>query len=95
MPPNPLELLSRPSFDELIKHVRSSYDVVLIDTPSIASGDDAVHIAMRAGAALAVARTVHTRVHVFKDLVEGLTGAGVAVVGSVLNEIPVRTKASR
>lgn len=88
IPPNPLELLNRPSFEELLAHARASYDVVLVDTPSLSSGEDALPIAMRTGAALAVARTVKTRVHAFTDMVAGLSAAGVAVVGSVLNDIP-------
>lgn len=96
VPPNPLELLSRPSFDELLAHARSSYDVVLIDTPSLGSGEDAVPIALRAGAALVVARTAQTRLSEFTDMVSGLTATGVAVVGSVLNDIPPRAaKAAR
>jgi protein-tyrosine kinase len=55
-----------------------------------------LHIAMRTGAALAVARTGQTRLRNFTDLVGGLTSAGVAVVGSVLNDIPERkAKAAR
>jgi len=90
VPPNPLELLSRPSFDELLAHARASYDVVLIDTPSFGSGEDAVPIALRAGAALAVARTAQTRLSDFTDMVSGLGAIGVAVVGSVLNDFPRR-----
>lgn len=96
VPPNPLELLNRPSFDELLSHVRATYDVVLLDTPGLSSGEDVLHIAMRTGAALAVARTGQTRLRNFTDLVGGLTSAGVAVVGSVLNDIPERkAKAAR
>jgi protein-tyrosine kinase len=88
VPPNPLELINRPAFDELLSHVKASYDVVLIDTPGLSDGDDAAMISLRAGAALAVARSVKTPVRAFNDMVAGLTGAGVAVVGSVLNDIP-------
>ncbi|MBA2723598.1 MAG: chain length determinant protein tyrosine kinase EpsG [Methylibium sp.] len=90
VPPNPSELLNRPAFDELISHVRSSYDVVLIDTPSLSSGEDAAMIAVRTGAVLAVARTKQTRVAAFDDMVVGLTNAGVAVVGTVLNDVPLK-----
>ena len=48
------------------------------------SGEDAAMIAVRTGAALAVARSGSTRVAAFTDLVQGLMDAGVAVVGSVL-----------
>src|SRR6185503_6302746 len=33
LPPNPLELLSRPSFAALLGKAQAEYDVILIDTP--------------------------------------------------------------
>jgi protein-tyrosine kinase len=89
VPPNPSELLNRPAFGELLAHARSSYDVVLIDTPSLSAGDDAAMIAVRAGAVVALARSRQTRVAAFNDIVAGLSSAGVAVVGSVLNDVPL------
>ncbi|MCU0773471.1 MAG: chain length determinant protein tyrosine kinase EpsG [Ideonella sp.] len=88
VPPNPLELLSRPLLPALLAHARQSYDVVLVDTPALSVGDDAAIIAMRSGAALAVARSGQTRLPAYNDLVRGLSDAGVAVVGSVLNDVP-------
>ena len=89
-PPNPLELLNRLNFDEFMIQAKSAYDVVIVDTPAMASGEDAAMIAVRTGAALAVARGGSTRVAAYSDLVQGLMDAGVAVVGSVLNEVPVK-----
>jgi receptor protein-tyrosine kinase len=94
-PPNPLELLSRLNFDEFLIHVRASFDVVIFDTPALTSGEDGAMIAVRTGAALAVARSGHTRVSAFNDMVQGLMHAGVAVVGSVLNDVPVRKKGKK
>jgi receptor protein-tyrosine kinase len=88
VPPNPLELLSRLNFDEFLIHVRATFDVVIIDTPALTSGEDAAMIAVRTGAALAVARTARTRVGAFNDMVQGFMNAGVSVVGSVLNDVP-------
>jgi hypothetical protein len=56
------------------------------------SGEDAAMIAVRTGAALAIARSGCTRVAAYADLVQGLMDAGVAVVGSVLNEVPLEKK---
>lgn len=92
VPPNPLELLSRLNFDEFLIHVRATFDVVIIDTPALSVGEDAAMIAVRTGAALAVARTAQTRVNAFNDMVQGLMSAGVAVVGSVLNDVPEKKK---
>jgi len=88
-PPNPLELLNRLNFDEFMIQAKGAYDVVIVDTPAMASGEDAAMIAVRTGAALAVARSGSTRVAAFTDLVQGLMDAGVTLVGSVLNEVPL------
>ena len=45
VPPNPLELLSRQTFDDLMGHVRSNFDIVIIDVPCMAIGDDAALVA--------------------------------------------------
>ena len=89
VPPNPLELLNRLNFDEFMIQVKTSFDIVIIDTPALSVGEDAAMIAVRTGAALAVARSAQTKVAEFADLVQGLMNTGVNVVGSVLNEVPV------
>lgn len=91
-PPNPAELLNRVNFDELLIQARAAYDIVIIDTPAMASGEDAAMIAVRTGAAVAVARSGSTRVSSFSDVVQGLMDIGVAVVGSVLNDVPLEKK---
>jgi len=91
-PPNPLELLNRLNFDEFMIQAKGAYDVVIVDTPAMASGEDAAMIAVRTGAALAVARSGSTRVAAFTDLVQGLMDAGVTLVGSVLNEVPLEKR---
>jgi protein-tyrosine kinase len=88
VPPNPLELINRLNFDEFLAQMRSSFDVIIIDTPALSIAEDAAMIAIRTGAALAVARNSHTRLASFTDMVQGLMSAGVNVVGSVLNEVP-------
>lgn len=88
VPPNPLELLNRLNFDEFLIQAKATFDVVIIDTPALSVGEDAAMVAVRTGAALAVARNSQTKVEAFTDLVQGLMNAGVNVVGSVLNEVP-------
>ena len=92
-PPNPLELLNRVNFDELLIECRSAYDVVIVDTPALSTGEDAAMVAVRTGSALAVARCGTTRMAAFSDLVQGLQDTGVAVIGSVLNDVPVTKRA--
>ncbi len=89
-PPNPLELLNRLNFDEFMIQAKGAYDVVIVDTPALSSGEDAAMIAVRTGAAVAIARAGSTRAAAFTDLVQGLMDAGVAVVGTVLNEVSTK-----
>jgi len=93
VPPNPLELLNRLTFDEFMIQVKSTFDIVIVDTPALATGDDAAMIAVRTGAAIAIARGAQTRANAFAEVVRGLMNSGVTVVGSVFNDVPsVRTK---
>jgi protein-tyrosine kinase len=88
VPPNPQELLGRLAFEQLLETVGGDYDVILIDTPAAADYADGAMIAIRIGGALAVARRNETRVAAFAEMARDLTGAGVAMVGSVLNAPP-------
>ena len=90
VPPNPLELLNRLNFDEFVIQVKSTFDIVIMDTPALNVGDDASMIAVRTGAALAVARSAHTRAAAFAELVQSLMNSGVTVVGSVFNDVPAK-----
>jgi receptor protein-tyrosine kinase len=85
--PNPLELLCRPNWAELLSEAKETFDIVIIDTPALAAGEDAVLTASRAGAALVVARSGATRTRAFNDMVRGLSNSGIEVVGSVLNMV--------
>lgn len=89
IPPNPEELLNRPAFSELLEFVTESYDIVLVDTPHMSAGADTTLVAVRAGAAFAVARMIETRVGAFREMVQELKRCGVEVVGSVLNDPPL------
>ncbi len=85
VPPNPQELLARPGFARLIHALRSSYDVILIDTPAAESCADAGTIAARAGAALMLACRDATSVPRLSVLADDLRQFGVTIVGAVLN----------
>lgn len=89
IPPNPQELLNRPSFNTLLEWAALSYDIVLLDTSSLAMGADAMMVAAKAGAALAVARANATNLKAFKQMIADLKRSGINVVGSVLNDPPL------
>jgi receptor protein-tyrosine kinase len=84
-PPNPTELLARPAFAQLLRHLAQHYDVVLIDTPPALASVDARSVAARAGAAVVVARQDVSALAAVTALAATMRSSGVAVLGSVLN----------
>ena len=85
-PPNPQELLARPSFGVLLDRLAEHVDFILIDTPPAAESADAQTVAARARAALFVARRNHSRLWRLQAIAEGIARTRTAVLGAVLND---------
>lgn len=86
IPPNPQELLGRATFTGLLQTAAIDYDVIIIDTPPAANYADAQTVAVRAGAALLVARQDKSSLPGLNQLHHNLRQFGATVVGSVLND---------
>jgi len=86
VPPNPQELLGRPAFIETLHTLSRDFDVVIIDTPAAREYADAQTIAVRAGAALMLARKNQSSMPEIADLTRSLQQSGATLVGSVLND---------
>jgi protein-tyrosine kinase len=86
IPPNPQELLGRQEFSRLLQSLGEEFDVIIIDTPPASRCADAHTVAVRAGAALIVARQNKSSVPQMAQLTHGLREYGVTLVGSVLND---------
>jgi len=84
-PPNPLELVSRSEFKDLLANESRNFDVVLIDTPAAESSSDAQAIAARAGGALVVAREHRSRLEALSRLTASIQSTRSEVVGCVFN----------
>jgi chain length determinant protein tyrosine kinase EpsG len=85
LPPNPQELLARTTFLHLLSALRSSFEVILVDTPAYTGSADAATVAARAGAALIVASRDASSMQDVAALATGLRQFGVTLVGAVLN----------
>lgn len=86
IPPNPQELLGRQEFSKLLQSLGEDFSVIIIDTPSAGECADAHTVAVRAGAALMVARQNRSSVRQMAKFTQGLREFGVTLVGSVLND---------
>jgi Mrp family chromosome partitioning ATPase len=85
IPPNPLELVSRAEFKDLLAFEESNFDVILIDTPAAARSSDAQAVAARAGGALLVVRENRSRVEGINRLSSAIKSTNAEVVGCVVN----------
>ncbi|MEO5660529.1 MAG: chain length determinant protein tyrosine kinase EpsG [Polaromonas sp.] len=86
IPPNPQELLGRQSFSKLLVSLGEDFDVIIIDTPPANACADAHTVAVRAGAAMIVARQDMSSLAQISQFTNSLREFGVTLVGSVLND---------
>ena len=85
-PPNPLELLARPQFPQLLGELRQKFNVILLDSPAATDYADAQCLAMRAGAALIVSRKNVTRMWQVRGVSDSVVQGNATVIGTVLND---------
>jgi len=86
VPPNPLELLARPLFPQLLQELVEEYQIILIDSPNATETADAQTIAVRAGAALIVVRKNASRMWQVRGVSDTVAQASTNIVGTVLND---------
>jgi len=85
-PPNPLELLSRPPFTELLRKCARDFDVILLDSPCAGQFPDAQLIAIGASAAIIIARKNHSHVWRVRGVSDKVSNISTTILGTVLND---------
>ncbi|OGU34042.1 MAG: chain length determinant protein tyrosine kinase EpsG, partial [Hydrogenophilales bacterium RIFOXYA1_FULL_63_33] len=83
-PPNPAELLARPTFGALLSGLETSYDIILLDTAPSQLSSDFQLIAARAGGMLIATRRNVSRLAPLAELKEKILFTGAQVVGAVV-----------
>lgn len=86
IPPNPVELLQRPRFEQLMHELLEDFDHVVVDTPAAVRGPDPRVIAARCGAALVVGRKSRSPMAALEGLVDALARGPAEIAGVVVNE---------
>jgi chain length determinant protein tyrosine kinase EpsG len=86
IPPNPLELIQRPAFAQLIQEMIGKFDHVIVDTPASTHGADARAIAALCGAVMVVGRRGRSRMKAMNNLVAALGRSPAKLAGIVMNE---------
>lgn len=94
-PPNPSELLMRPTWTALLQRLGQDFDLVVVDAPPALMVTDAALIAAATGAVLLVARQSVTHCDEIVGAKRNLEQAGVHVSGSILNFFNPRSSGSK
>src|SRR5664280_931145 len=85
LPPNPGELVESHAMEGLLERVKSSYDLVVIDTPPLTAVSDAFPLLGKVDGVIIVGRVGRNRRDVAERLHETLTGAGAPLLGVIAN----------
>ncbi|WBY02075.1 polysaccharide biosynthesis tyrosine autokinase [Ramlibacter tataouinensis] len=85
MPPNPAELLVRPTFAQMLDAVSADYDLVIVDTPPVLVASDTMSIAPHAATVLLVARADQTQLGELNESARRLRQVGTPVSGALFN----------
>lgn len=86
VPPNPLELLGRDAFGDVMTACAETFDVIVVDTPPAEFGADGQIVASQCHGALMVARRNRSSLEDCRELGEAIKASGAALVGGVLND---------
>ncbi|GAB91340.1 polysaccharide biosynthesis tyrosine autokinase [Gordonia rhizosphera] len=87
--PNPSQLLASEKMGRVLSELREHYDLVICDTPPVLLVADACVVGQRVDGLIVVARAGRTSRKDVADVGSQLSSAGVRVLGSVLNRVPV------
>jgi capsular exopolysaccharide synthesis family protein len=81
------ELLSSPRMADLMSGLRSTYDVVIVDTPPLGAGVDALAVASLSKNLIMVLRLGRTELELAEAKLEALRNMPVRLLGVVLNGV--------
>jgi tyrosine-protein kinase Etk/Wzc len=90
LPPNPAELLLRPSFSDMLQKLSAAYDLVLVDAPPILACADTMIIGSHTGAIYIMTRAGVTTPGEINESMKRLAQAGLAAKGVLFNDLKLR-----
>lgn len=87
LPPNPADLLSSDRMRDVLAYLRSTSDVVLVDSPPILAVADAAILATMADGVVLVLDPSKTRRHQIRRARESIEAVGGRILGVVINRM--------
>jgi capsular exopolysaccharide synthesis family protein len=93
LPPNPGELVESRAIETLLQQAKSTYDLVVIDTPPLTAVSDAFPLLRKVDGVIIVGRVGRNRRDVAERLHETLSGVGAPLLGVIANGFKARRNA--
>lgn len=90
IPPNPSELLGSQEMVSIIERLEQSFDAVVVDAPPLIPVTDAAVLAQHVGGVIMVAGVHTVRRQEIDRSLNALQLVGAAVLGLVLNRVPIK-----
>ena len=90
IPPNPSELLSSLKIKEMLKEFSSSHDMIIIDSPPLASVSDPVILSQNVDGVIIVTWSGKTTTEILGKGLKQLTDANAPLTGLVLNRFSAK-----
>ena len=87
IPPNPSEMLSSKSMENLLEKLRENFDYVILDTPPVQAVTDSQILSTKADGTILVVRAGKTKKESIKNAIDLLNKVNAHVIGTVLNGI--------
>ena len=87
VPPNPSELLGSEKMKDLMKELRKSYDIIVIDSPPVSAVTDALVIATLSDKIVIVCSYGKTPVDLLKETKKNLDSVNNKIAGVVINKM--------
>lgn len=88
IPPNPSELLGSQAMSDLITHLESIFDIVIIDAPPLIPVTDAAVLAQKVGGVVLVVGAARIRTKDLQKSIDSLKLVNAHLLGIVLNLLP-------
>jgi tyrosine-protein kinase Etk/Wzc len=90
-PSNPSELLNSQRFADLLSHLQSQYDCILLDTPPVLAVTDSIVLAKYSGVNIVIARYGKTPLQELALVKRRFEHTGATINGVILNDIEVQS----
>lgn len=90
IPPNPSELIGSSRMENFLKEMRSIFDIVILDTPSLNLVTDGAIIATLADGVIMVLEAEKTEIPTAVNSKKQLDKINANVIGAVMNKVPLK-----